>query len=148
MLLNLRREYSGRLISRRTPARQGTVLRLASYSNMIIRRATGMRKTYLSYALGDAESGSMHKIFGLKYVLLPDLPVELALTRGNGTYRDVMKNYRKPKVLILDMWLLLPTIGGQSQRSSLRSSMSGTSWSRLPSIPRWTSTAGMSISTT
>ena len=37
---------------------------------------------------------------------LPDLLVELAIARGAGTYREVMKKYKKISVLILDEWLL------------------------------------------
>ena len=33
---------------------------------------------------------------------------ELAIARGNGTYRKVVQQYKKPALLILDEWLLYP----------------------------------------
>lgn len=33
---------------------------------------------------------------------------ELAVARGNGTYRKVIQQYKKPALLILDEWLLYP----------------------------------------
>ncbi len=37
---------------------------------------------------------------------LPDLLVEITIARGNGTYQEVMKKYKKVSLLILDEWLL------------------------------------------
>ncbi len=37
---------------------------------------------------------------------LPDLLAEIAIARGAGTYREVMKEYEKVSLLILDEWLL------------------------------------------
>lgn len=42
------------------------------------------------------------------YVRLPELLTELAIARGNGTYRKVIQQYKKPALLILDEWLLYP----------------------------------------
>jgi len=87
------------------------ILRLASGSyiqsanNVIILGATGTGKTYLACAFGNAANRNYYET---KYVRLPDLLVEIALSRSDGTYRDVMKRYKKPKVLILDEWLLYP----------------------------------------
>ena len=33
---------------------------------------------------------------------------ELAIARGNGTYRKVIQQYKKPALLIIDEWLLYP----------------------------------------
>lgn len=87
------------------------ILRLASCSyiqnanNVIILGATGTGKTYLACALGNAANRNYYET---KYIRLPDLLVEIALSRSDGTYRDVMKKYKKPRVLILDEWLLSP----------------------------------------
>lgn len=87
------------------------ILRLASCSfienanNVIILGATGTGKTYLACAFGIAANRSFYET---RYVRLPDLLVEIALSRSEGTYRDVMKKYKKPKLLILDEWLLYP----------------------------------------
>ena len=87
------------------------ILRLASCSyiqnanNVIILGATGTGKTYLACALGNAANRNYYET---KYIRLPDLLVEIALARSDGTYRDVMKKYKKPRVLILGEWLLYP----------------------------------------
>lgn len=39
---------------------------------------------------------------------MPDLLGELALARGDGTYRNIVKQYKQVKLLILDEWLLFP----------------------------------------
>jgi DNA replication protein DnaC len=97
-----------------TPERQldkAQLLRLASCSyidkahNVIILGATGTGKTYLSCALGVAAN---RNFFASKYIRLPDLLVEIALARGDGSYRELMRKYKKIKLLILDEWLLYP----------------------------------------
>lgn len=75
------------------------------YHNIIILGATGSGKTYLSNALGIAASRNFYMV---KYVRLPDLLSELAISRGDGTYRKVIKQYKQVKLLILDEWLLFP----------------------------------------
>ena len=87
------------------------LLRLASCSyiekahNVIILGATGTGKTYLACALGIAANRSF---YASKYIRLPDLLVEIALARGDGSYRELMRKYKKIKLLILDEWLLYP----------------------------------------
>lgn len=99
---------------RYAPERQldkAQILRLASCSyiedthNVIILGATGTGKTYLACALGIAAN---RNLYATKYIRLPDLLIEIAIARGNGTYREVMKKYKKTKLLILDEWLLYP----------------------------------------
>ena len=46
--------------------------------------------------------------YNTKYIRLPDLLVEIAVARGDGTYREYMKKLKKIKLLILDEWLLYP----------------------------------------
>lgn len=85
------------------------ILRLSTCSfieqahNVVILGATGTGKTYLACALGNAAN---RKYYSTKYIRLPDLLVEIAMSRGDGTYRELMKKYRKYKLLILDEWLL------------------------------------------
>ena len=73
--------------------------------NVIIMGATGVGKTYLACALGIAANRSF---FATRYVRLPDLFSDLATARADGTYRNVIKQYTKAKLLILDEWLLFP----------------------------------------
>lgn len=87
------------------------ILRLASCAyiqeahNVILLGATGAGKTYLACALGMAAN---RNFYTSKYIRLPDLLVEIALARGDGTYREYMKKLKKTKLLILDEWLLYP----------------------------------------
>ncbi len=46
--------------------------------------------------------------YTVKYMRLPDLLNELAIARGDGSYRKVIKLYKQVKLLILDEWLLFP----------------------------------------
>lgn len=78
---------------------------IAEYHNVIILGATGSGKTYLSNALGIAAS---RNFYAVKYVRLPDLLADLAIARGDGSYRKVIKQYKQVKLLILDEWLLFP----------------------------------------
>lgn len=73
--------------------------------NIIILGATGSGKTYLSNAIGMAASRNFYTV---KYVRIPDLLTELAISRGDGTYRKLMAKYKQVKLLILDEWLLFP----------------------------------------
>ena len=85
------------------------ILRLANCSyiqqahNVILLGATGTGKTYLACALGMAASRNFYSV---RYIRLPDLLVEIAIARGNGTYREYMKKLKTVKLLILDEWLL------------------------------------------
>ncbi len=73
--------------------------------NIILKGASGNGKTYLACAFGLAACRQFYKV---KYTRLPDLLDELAIARGEGTYRKVMKKYKKVNLLILDEWLLTP----------------------------------------
>ena len=74
-------------------------------NNVIILGATGTGKTYIASALGMAANRSF---YAARYIRLPDLLAELAISRGDGTYRKVMKKYKQVKLLILDEYLLFP----------------------------------------
>jgi len=85
------------------------ILRLASCAyiqeahNIVLLGATGAGKTYLACALGMAAN---RNFYNTKYIRLPDLLVEIAGARGSGTYRELMRKYKKVSLLILDEWLL------------------------------------------
>lgn len=87
------------------------ILRLASCSyiqearNVIILGATGAGKTFLACSLGVAAN---RNFYAARYLRLPDLLVEIAVVRRDGTYREYMKQLKKVKLLILDEWLLYP----------------------------------------
>lgn len=73
--------------------------------NIIILGASGAGKTYLSCAFGIA---GCRNFYTVKYIRLPDLLNELAVARGEGLYKKVMKQYKLASLLILDEWLLVP----------------------------------------
>jgi DNA replication protein DnaC len=70
---------------------------------LIIKGASGNGKSYLACAFGIA---ACRQLYTVKYVRLPDLLEELAIARGEGIYKKVMKAYKKADLLILDEWLL------------------------------------------
>ena len=78
---------------------------IQEYHNVVILGATGSGKTYLSNALGIAANRNFYTV---NYVRLPDLLGELAIARGDGSYRKVIRQYKQVKLLILDEWLLFP----------------------------------------
>ena len=88
---------------------------ITEHHNVMLLGATGSGKTYLACALGMA---AVRKFLTVKYVRLPELLTELAIARGNGTYRKVVQQYKKPSLLILDEWLLYPLKENRSQRSA------------------------------
>lgn len=73
--------------------------------NLIIMGASGNGKSYLACAFGVA---ACRNYYTTRYVRLPDLLDELAVARGEGIYKKVMKQYKKMSLLILDEWLLTP----------------------------------------
>ncbi|MTT32167.1 hypothetical protein GMB86_09130 [Terrilactibacillus sp. BCM23-1] len=53
-------------------------------------------------------------IYKVKYIRLPDLLDELAVARGEGIFRKVMKLFKNVNLLILDEWLLTPLKGNET----------------------------------
>ena len=73
--------------------------------NIIVMGAAGAGKTYMGCALGISACRQLCKV---KYIRLPELLEDLHIARGEGTYKKVLKNYRKYELLIFDEWLLSP----------------------------------------
>lgn len=73
--------------------------------NIIIMGATGVGKSYLACALGISACRSRYSCC---YVRTPNLLDELTIARAGGTARNIIQRYRKPKLLILDEWLISP----------------------------------------
>jgi DNA replication protein DnaC len=85
---------------------------IQSKRNIIIKGASGNGKSYLACAFGTTACRQFYKV---KYVRLPDLLDELAVARGEGIFKKVMKAYKKVDLLILDEWLLMPLTESQSR---------------------------------
>lgn len=73
--------------------------------NIIILGAAGAGKSYLGCAFGIA---ACRNFYGVKYMRLPELLNDLAVARGEGTYKKTIKEYKRIGLLILDEWLLVP----------------------------------------
>ncbi|OGO76950.1 MAG: AAA family ATPase [Clostridiales bacterium GWB2_37_7] len=80
--------------------------------NIIIMGASGNGKSYIGCALGIA---ACRNYYTVKYVRLPDLLDELAVARGEGIFKKVMKQYKSVSLLILDEWLLVPLKGAEAR---------------------------------
>jgi len=74
--------------------------------NVIILGASGAGKSYLGCALGNA---ACRNFYGVKYIRLPELFNDLAVARGEGTFKKLIKDYKRISLLILDEWLLIPS---------------------------------------
>lgn len=73
--------------------------------NIIVLGASGAGKTYVACAFGIA---ACRNFYSTKYMRLPELLLDLAVARREGTYRKVMSAYKKYSLLIIDEWLLVP----------------------------------------
>lgn len=86
------------------------ILTLASCSfiranhNIIIMGAAGSGKSYLACAFG---MEACKQFYSARYIRLPDLLTDLAMARGDGTYKRLMKQYQKINLLIIDEWMLV-----------------------------------------
>jgi DNA replication protein DnaC len=74
--------------------------------NVILVGATGSGKTYIANALGINACQYGYKSM---YIRLPELFSELEAAGIQGRYQQVMKQFQKYAVVILDEFLLLPT---------------------------------------
>ena len=96
--------HSGRKLNKELINRLATCGYITEYRNIFITGATGSGKTYMACAFG---MEACKQYMTVKYVRLPDLLIDLAAARENGTFLKVLSKYTKPALLILDEWLLL-----------------------------------------
>jgi DNA replication protein DnaC len=95
---------SGRKLNKSFIERLSTCEYIQEKHNVIITGATGSGKSYLSCALG---MEACKHYFSTKYIRLPELLSELAVARGEGKFKEAIKQYQKYTLLILDEWLLV-----------------------------------------
>lgn len=95
---------SGRKLNKNFIERLSTCEYIQDKHNVIITGATGSGKSYLSCALG---MEACKHYFSTKYIRLPELLSELAVARGEGKFKETIKQYQKYTLLILDEWLLV-----------------------------------------
>jgi len=85
-------------------ARLATCTYIAEKHNVIILGAAGSGKSYLGCALG---MEACRQFYSVKYVRLPDLLVDMAIARGEGSIKKLLQQYLKVNLLILDEWMLI-----------------------------------------
>jgi DNA replication protein DnaC len=95
---------SGRKLNKDLIKRIASCEYIAEHRNLFITGAAGSGKTYMSCAFG---MEACKQYYTTKYVRLPDLLIDLEMSRNEGSYRKVMAKYANPVLLIIDEWLLL-----------------------------------------
>jgi len=95
---------SGRKLNKSLISRLATCEYIAEYRNIFITGATGNGKTYMACAFG---MEACKQYFTVKYVRLPDLLLDLDAGKSSENYIKTLSKYTKPKLLIIDEWLLL-----------------------------------------
>jgi DNA replication protein DnaC len=101
---------------------------IESFQNIVITGATGVGKTYLACALGNA---ACRRGYSTRYYRIPRLLSEIAMARGDGSYVKLLNRLRKFRLLIFDDWGLTPFTQDESReileviedRSQLASTM-------------------------
>ena len=83
--------------------------------NLIIEGPTGVGKSWLACALGNKACRDNRSVL---YQRVPKLFPDLALARGDGRYRRLMKRLGKVRLLILDDWGLEPLRTRPATRSA------------------------------
>ncbi len=67
--------------------------------HIILKGTTGSSKTYIACALGNA---ACSKFKTVRYIRMPELLDELALSKSGGTFSKVINTYCKAELLIID----------------------------------------------
>ncbi len=80
--------------------------------NVLIISPTGVGKTFLACALGNA---ACREGLSVKYYRIPTLLRELAIAQGDGQYFELLKTVRKAQLLILDDWGLANLLPAESR---------------------------------
>jgi DNA replication protein DnaC len=97
-------------LDRATIRQLGTCAWVHNHINVLVSGKTGVGKSYLACALGQA---ACRKGYRVGYHRLPRLLEELALARADGTYAKMLSGLQKQDVLILDDLGLAPPKAGQ-----------------------------------
>lgn len=95
---------SGRLLDKSLIQALGTGQYIREQHNVTILGAIGSGKTYLGCALG---MEACKQGFTVKYVRLPELLEDLAIARGQGSFKKSIAQLKKYNLLIIDEWMLV-----------------------------------------
>jgi len=80
--------------------------------NIIISGVTGVGKTYMACAFGNA---ACRQRYSVSFQRVPQLLVDISMSKADGSYRKLMANLKRVKLLILDDWGLNTFDIGQSR---------------------------------
>jgi len=97
--------HPDRKIDKALIARLSTCNYIHEKLNVTIMGAAGAGKTYMGCALGVS---ACRNLLTTRYVRLPELLTDLAIARGDGTYKRIINQYKKINLLVFDEWLLTP----------------------------------------
>ena len=95
--------HSGRKLNRELIERLAACEYILDSKNIFITGATGCGKTYLACAFG---MEACKQFYTVKFVRLPDLFLDLKTAKDIGKLDETRKKYTRPRLLILDEWLL------------------------------------------
>jgi DNA replication protein DnaC len=95
----------GRGLDRQLLRSLGTGLWIRHRQNVLVTGPTGVGKTYVSCALANA---ACRQGFRARYYRVPRLLMELAVSRGDGSYSRLLRWLSRVDVLLLDDWGLSP----------------------------------------
>ena len=92
-----------RKLDRAEMLRLSTCHYMDEHRNILLEGASGSGKTFVACALGNA---ACRKLKTVRYMRIPELLDELSVAKGCGTFKKVIKDFKKVDLLILDEWLL------------------------------------------
>ena len=95
--------YADRKLDKAEMLRLSTCQYIDQHHHIILESASGNGKTYVACALGNA---ACRKLKTVRYMRMPELLDELSVAKGCGTFKKVIKDFKKVDLLILDEWLL------------------------------------------
>ena len=95
---------SGRKINKSLISKLASCEYISEFRNIFITGATGCGKTYMACAFG---LEACKQYYTVRYIRMPDLLLELETARDERTYAKTLSKYTRPKLLIIDEWLLI-----------------------------------------
>jgi DNA replication protein DnaC len=95
---------AGRLLDRTLIQALGTGTYIQEQHKIIILGATGSGKTYIACAFGIE---AFMQSFTVRYARLPELLEDLAIARGEGSFKKAITHLKKVQLIIIDEWMLI-----------------------------------------